>query len=164
VIVCPKCRQHAQITETGKKTMSCQQCGAILETRRLRIFHSSEELADAVAFRTRLQAEISGKGSGTFSLRPSANEDEISKSETENKAKGFELSGDRDSGDIPRKKSQKSIFLELLEAAGGKMGIKELQQKAMEKGMSPEKFDITVKTLLETGEIYSPESGMIRLV
>ena len=35
VIVCPKCRQHAQIIETGKKTLKCQHCGAILQTRRL---------------------------------------------------------------------------------------------------------------------------------
>jgi DNA replicative helicase MCM subunit Mcm2 (Cdc46/Mcm family) len=121
-------------------------------------------LADAVAFRTHLQAEISGKGSGTFSLGPSANEHEISKSETENKAKTFKLPENRDSAKIFSKKDRKSIFLELLEDAGGKMGIEELQQKAMEKGISPEKFDVTLKTLLETGEIYSPESGMIKLL
>jgi DNA replicative helicase MCM subunit Mcm2 (Cdc46/Mcm family) len=121
-------------------------------------------LADAVAFRTHLQAEISGKGSGTFSLGPSANEHEISKSETENKAKTFKLPENRDSAKISPKKDRKSIFLELLEDAGGKMGIEELQQKALEKGISPEMFDVTLKTLLETGEIYSPESGMIKLV
>ncbi len=44
------------------------------------------------------------------------------------------------------------------------MKIEELQQKALEKGLSPEKFDIILKTLLETGEIYFPESGTVKLV
>ena len=44
------------------------------------------------------------------------------------------------------------------------MEIKELQQKALEKGISPEKFDLILKKLLETGELYSPEPGMIKLV
>jgi len=49
--------------ETGKNTLRCQRCGTVLEARRLRILYSSEQLDDAVTFRTRLQAEISGTGS-----------------------------------------------------------------------------------------------------
>ena len=164
VIVCPKCRQHAQITETGKKTLKCQHCGALLQARKLRVFHFSGELADAVAFRTRLQAEISGKGSGTFSLKPSPEEYERPNPETESTTKKFKLSENRASGNLPPKKDQKSTFLELLEAAGGKIEIEELRQKALEIGISPEKFSIILKKLLETGEIYSPEPGIIKLV
>ena len=162
--MCPKCRQHAQITETGKKTLRCQHCGSVLEARRLRILYSSEELADAVAFRTRLQAEISGKGSETFSLKPFAKENEFPKSGNKDTEKSFRLPKSRTSENLSPKKDQKSIFLDLLEAAGGKMKIEELQQKALEKGISPEKFDIILKKLLETGEIYSPEPGIIKLV
>ncbi|WP_255334734.1 hypothetical protein [Methanosarcina sp. KYL-1] len=72
VIVCPRCREHAQITEAGKKTLSCQHCGARLQARKLRVLYFSEELAEAVAFRTSLQARLSGKGkegtAGKFSF------------------------------------------------------------------------------------------------
>lgn len=164
VIVCPKCRQHAQITETGKKTLKCQHCGVLLQTRKLRVFHSSEELADAVAFRTRLQAEISGIGSETFSLKPSQKECERSNSEPENTVKAFKLSGKRPSGNLPFKKDQKSTFLELLETAGGKIEIEEFRQKALEKGIIQKQFEMILKNLLETGELYSPEPGIIKLV
>jgi hypothetical protein len=164
VIVCPKCRQHAQIIETGKNTLRCQRCGTILEARRLRIFYSSEELADVVAFRTRLQAEISGKGSETFSLKTSEEGDELSKSRNKDTGDLPQPTRERVSENPPPKKDRKSIFLELLEAAGGEMQIEEFQQKALEKGISPEKFDLILKRLLEIGELYSPEPGKIKFV
>jgi len=121
-------------------------------------------LAEAVAFRTRLQAEISGKESEFFLLRPFTKEYEISKPEIENKAKSVKMSENMDSGSIFPKKDPKTIFLKLLEDAGGKIEIEKLQQKALEKEVSPEKFNIILRTLLEIGEIYSPESGIIKLV
>lgn len=164
VIVCPKCKQHAQITEVGKKTLSCQHCGYLLQTRKLRVFHSSEELADAVDFRTRLQAEISGKGIETFSSKSSEKQDQMPKSENNGTEKTFNLPESQTSGNIGFKKDHKSIFLELLEASGGTMEIKELQQKALEKGISPEKFDMILKKCQDTGELYSPSAGIIKLV
>ena len=143
MIVCPKCRQHAQIIETGKNTLKCQRCGTIHEARRLRIYYSSDELSDAVAFRTRLQAEISGN------------------KDTENIP---ELTGEIISENLPSKKNQKLIFLDLLEAAGGELEIEEFQQKALEKGISSEKFDFILKNFMELGELYSPEPGIIKLV
>ncbi len=143
MIVCPKCRQHAQIIETGKSTLRCQRCGTTLQARRLRILYSSEELDNAVVFRTSLQAEISGN---------------------EDTDKAFQLSRNKVSENRSPKKDQKSIFLGLLEAAGGTMGIEEFQQKALEIGISQEKFDLILKILLETGELYSPEPGIIKLV
>jgi hypothetical protein len=143
VIVRPKCRQHAQIIETGKNTLRCQRCGTVLEVRKLRILHSSEELADAVVFRTLFQAKIS------------RNED------TENIP---EPTRKRVSENVPSKKDRKSIILELLEYSGGEMKIDEFQQKALGKGISLEKFDLILKELLEIGELYSPEPGIIKLV
>jgi DNA replicative helicase MCM subunit Mcm2 (Cdc46/Mcm family) len=164
VIVCPKCRQNAQITDIRKKSLRCQRCGIILQARKLKVFHSSEELDEAIAFRTRLQAEISRKESEFFLLRPFTKEYKISKPETKNKAKAVKISGNMDSGSIFPKKDPKAIFLELLEDAGGKIEIEKLQQKALEKEVSPEKFNIILRTLLEAGEIYSPESGIIKLL
>ena len=130
----------------------------------MRILYSSEELADAVAFRTRLQAEISGKESETFSQKPFTKENEFPKSGNIDTEKSFRLPKSKTSENRFPKKDQKSIFLDLLEASGGKIKIEELQQKALEKGLSPEKFDIILKTLLETGEIYFPGSGTVKLV
>lgn len=163
VIVCPKCRQHVQITEIGKKNLTCQHCGALLQARKLRVLHSSEELADAVAFRTCLQAEISGKGSETFPLKPSAEECRILKPEGEGTEKTFELSESRISENRPRKKDQKSIVIDVLEAADGEVRVEELRQKALEKGISQEKFHIILDKLLEAGELYSPGPGIIKL-
>lgn len=147
--------------------MKCQLCGTILQARRLRILHSSEELADAVDFRTRLQAEISGKGCETFSLKISGKDCKFSK------PKG---SIDKDAEETPTssksvvsenlasKKNMKSIFLDLLESTDGKMKIEEFRQKTLEKGISPEKFDLILKKLLEKGDLYSPEPGIIEMV
>ena len=164
VVVCPKCRQHAQITETGKKNLRCQHCGALLQARKLRIFGSFEELSEAVDFRTRLQAELSGKGKETFSLKPFPKEDE--KSNPGGKAiKGTAQPGPgTSSGSTAAKKDQKSILNEILKVSEGKIGIEEFREKAMEKGISQEKFDAILKKLLETGELYSPEPGIVKLV
>jgi hypothetical protein len=164
VVVCPKCRQNVQITDIRKKSMRCQRCGIILQARKLKIFYSSEKLDEAVVFRTRLQAEISGKESEFFLLRPFTKEYEIQKSEIEKKSKAVEMSENMDSRNIFSKKDQKAIFLKLLEDAGGKIEIEKLQQKAFEKEISTEKFNLILRTLLETGEIYSPEFGILKLV
>lgn len=165
VIVCPRCRQHAQITEVGKKTLKCQHCGALLQARKLRIFGSFEELPEAVDFRTRLQAELSGKGKETFSLNtfPEENdslsmEDKLAKKTPQ--SPGFKVS----SGGLPAKKDHKSIMIEILESSNGKIEIEEFREKTLEKGISEEKFETILKKLLESGELYSPEPGVLKLI
>lgn len=164
VIVCPKCRQHAQITETGKKTLKCQNCGALLQTRKLRVFHFSEDLEDAVLFRTHLQAEISGKGNENFSLNFPSAESEHSVPKTETPVKEIILSEKEPSNFLPAKKDPKLTLLEILKTAGGKMEKEELRQKALEKGITQEKFEIILKNLLEAGELYSPQPGIIKII
>lgn len=162
--MCPKCRQHAQITETGKKTLKCQHCGALLQTRKLRVFHSSEDLEDAVLFRTRLQAEISGKGYETFSLTSPSRESDRPDSEPKTLEKVLNRPEKNPSRNLPTKKDSKSTLLEILKIAGGKIERKEFQQKALEKGITQDKFEAILKTLLETGELYSPQPGIIKIV
>jgi DNA replicative helicase MCM subunit Mcm2 (Cdc46/Mcm family) len=172
VIVCPKCKQHVQITETGKKTLKCQRCGALLQTQKLRVFHTCEELAEAVDFRARLQAEISGKGYETFTLGLPAKNPEFSKplredtaGETREATKAREFGPEnRNPAKSPSKKDQKLVFLEIIGAAGGKIEINELRQRALDRGISPEKFEMMLKKLQETGELYSPEPSMIKRV
>lgn len=165
IIVCPKCRQHAQITETGKKTLRCQHCGALLQARKLRIFGSFEELSEAVDFRAHLQAELSGKGKETFSLKTLPKETESSGSggQATKKTAQHPVSG-TSSGSTAAKKDQKSILSEILKASDGKMKIEELREKALEKGVSEERFETIMKKLLETGELYSPEPGVVKII
>ncbi|HWQ48261.1 MAG TPA: hypothetical protein VN414_04825 [Methanosarcina sp.] len=164
MIVCPKCRQHAQIAETGKKTLKCQHCGFPMQTRKLRVFHFSEDLEDAVLFRTRLQAEISGKGNETFSLTSSLKEPEPPALKTETPVKEFKFPEKSPSTSFPAKKDPKSTLLEILKNTGGKIEKEELRQKALEKGITQEKFETILKNLLETGELYSPQPGIIKIV
>jgi len=165
VIVCPRCRQHAQITEPGKKTLRCQHCGALLQVRKLRVLGSFEELPEAVDFRTRLQAEISGKGKETFSLNIFQEENGSSGSEDKTVQETPEFSvSEISSGGRSASKDRKSIMTEILEASGGKMKIEEFREKALEKGIVEEKFETTLKKLMETGDIYSPEPGVVKLI
>ncbi|HEY3362008.1 MAG TPA: hypothetical protein VGK06_09375 [Methanosarcina sp.] len=115
-------------------------------------------------FRTRLQAEISGKGNETFSLASSSKESENLYPETESQVKVFKLPQKIPSSTPSPKKNPKTIILEILKTTDGKIEKKELKQKALEKGITQEKFETTLKTLLETGELYSPQSGIIRMV
>jgi DNA replicative helicase MCM subunit Mcm2 (Cdc46/Mcm family) len=165
VIVCPRCRQHSQITEMGKKTLKCQNCGALLQTRKLRIFGSFEELPEAVGFRTRLQAELSGKGKETFSLKTFPEETDSLSSEDKLTQKTAQFSGSESSPEgLSVKKDQKSIMIKILKASDGKTRIEEFREKTLEKGISEEKFETILKKLLESGELYSPEPGVVKLI
>lgn len=162
--MCPKCRQHAQITETGKQTLKCQRCGAFLKTRKLRVLYSSEKLEDAVLFRTHLQTQISEKGNETFSLTSPSKESEHLYPETESLVSKFKLPQKSSSKILSSKKDPKSILLEILKSTGGKIEQNELKQKALEKGVTQDKFEITLRTLLEIGELYAPKPGIIKIV
>ncbi len=163
MVVCPRCREHAQIIETGKKTVSCQHCGARLRARKLRVFYSSDELEKAVAARTRLQAEISGKEEKRFtgSLSQESGNSDIGKG-TERKFPA-NPSG-RPSNPITRKTDPRKVILETLETAGGEMEIGKLRENILEKDPDPEKFEETLKKLQETGEVYSPARGKVKIV
>lgn len=115
-------------------------------------------------FRTRLQAEISGKGDETFSLPSSSKASEHADLETETSVKVFKLPEKSPSSSLPPKKDPKSTLLEILKTAGGKIEKEELRQKAIEKEISQEKFESILKTLLETGEVYSPQSDIIKII
>ncbi len=146
-----------------------------MKARKLRVFYSSDELEKAVSARTRLQAEISGKGESPFRGDLSLTEGisftgSFSK---ENGASGFGTGSERkfpvktagkSSKPLPEKKDPRKIILETLEAAGGEMEAGKLREKVLEKSLNPEKFEKTLKTLKETGEVYSPARGKIKIV
>lgn len=155
MVICPRCREHSQITETGKKTLTCQHCGARLQVRKLRVFYSSNELDEAVAVRTKLQAEISGKEKELKGL-------ELKESGL--KGSRLKISSNSTFKPAPPKKDAFSVVLALLEAEGGKIKLESLQEKAFEKGINKEKLAKTLEKLQAAGKIYSPVLGEIKIV
>jgi len=58
VIVCPKCKSHVQIIEYGIKSTACQRCGSRLDLKKLKIWHTTTDLSDAVSVRTALLMKL----------------------------------------------------------------------------------------------------------
>jgi hypothetical protein len=111
-----------------------------------------------------MQAEISGKGNKPFSLIFSSKESEPPNPETESPVKLVKLPEKNPSCSPPSKKDPKPALLEILKTTGGKLEKEEFRQKALEKGIAQEKFETILKNLLETGELYSPQPGIIKIV
>ena len=58
VIVCPKCEKHVQIIEYGIKSTVCQRCGSRLDVKKLKIWHTTPDLDEAVSVRTALLMKL----------------------------------------------------------------------------------------------------------
>jgi len=163
VIVCPKCREHAQIIElAATKTIRCQKCSSKLPKQKLRLFFSSDELAEAISVRTQIQAKLHDKnvdmetvlnGAGIKNAFDDAQETELSMSDfVDNREK------------VKPKKSPRKIILELLRSNYGSMEIDMLKERAAENGIEYEKFETMLERMLDSGEIYSPSVKMVQLV
>lgn len=147
-MVCPKCREHAQVLEqVARKTTKCQHCGALLRVRKLRIFFSSDELPEAVAVRTRLQAGLSGKEAANFFEKlvegglarvPAFDSEKLDNPIMLPVARAKKAEG----GSL--KKSAREILFELLETDPG-MDTEKLEVAALERGVDLEKFEKLVR-------------------
>lgn len=159
VVICPKCRVHAQILEgVSTKSTRCQHCGARLSLRKLRVFYSSDRLSEAVAARTRLQAELSGAGPEIF---PELSSKKSAALNPEKEEKSVPLRKTASSCQI--KNDPKSIILQVLGSTGG-MELEALKVSALERGVSPERFEKVLSALLEAGDIYFPSRGKVKIV
>lgn len=163
VIACPKCRGHAQIIEYDTaRTTKCQNCSAVLKIRKLRIFCTSDSLDEAISARTSLQAKMHDKTREPGNI--SANNVHVFSN-----GKGEQISipntglADKRKRNRPKRDARK-IVVDLLQSSGGGMDIKTLKVQAMEQDVAAEKLEIVLDNLLQTGEIYSPETGYIRIV
>ncbi|AKB84232.1 DUF5817 domain-containing protein [Methanococcoides methylutens] len=176
VIVCPKCRKSAQLIEQkGAKTTRCQRCGATLQTRKLRVFHTTDNLEEAIAVRTRLQAEVLGKGYetmkgsaaskgasfSTFTSSPGHGSGSVhAEKET---APNFQAPSPNIKPQSKKKDSAK-IILSILEKEQGALQVTALQELALRQDLDEETFGVTMEKLLRKGDIYSPKKGYVRAV
>ncbi|KGK99093.1 hypothetical protein LI82_03420 [Methanococcoides methylutens] len=191
VIVCPKCRRSAQLIEQkGAKTTRCQRCGATLQTRKLRIFHTTDVLEDAIAVRTKLQAKILGEGYDTMSDRntfstftsdPTEEDTSLKFQTKDHKAKLNMLKSSTHPAETddtaiqtpttytpatkrPKKKDPARTILSILEKAQSEMQRAELQDHARRQELDEEIFERTLEKLLQKGDIYFPKKGYVRVV
>ncbi|MEL4305995.1 DUF5817 domain-containing protein [Methanococcoides sp. LMO-2] len=176
VIVCPKCRKSAQLIEQkGAKTTRCQRCGATLQTRKLRVFHTTDNLEEAIAVRTRLQAEVLGKGYETIEGSTSSKGASFStftsspgpEYGSENAEKEIVLNFQSPSPKVtpkPKKKDPVKIILSILEKKQGAVQVTALQELALRQDIDEETFETTMEKLLRKGDIYSPKKGYVRIV
>ena len=58
VIVCPKCRVNVQIINHGIKSTVCQRCGSRLNARKLKVWHTTSDLDEAVSVRTTILMKL----------------------------------------------------------------------------------------------------------
>ncbi|KXS44594.1 MAG: hypothetical protein AWU59_410 [Methanolobus sp. T82-4] len=166
VIVCPKCREHAQIIETsGPKKTRCQKCGSNLEIRKLRIFFQSGDLDEAISARTVIQARLHGQEkdveavfSDSFNLAETP--------ETTNFVEfGVSLKDFKDKRKLRKpKRSKNQIILDILRLNGGRMDIKSLGESASEHGIDEDDFEKIIEKLISSGEIYEPSTGILGLI
>ncbi len=163
VVICTKCRKNAQIIELeSSKTTRCQRCNATLTVRKLRIFFSSEELNEAISFRTQVQASIVENETYTI---PPENE---STSGTEYQVFGQNI-GEKTAFFADNRKYHKKIkadelILDILRSNDKQMLYGEIKKMAIALDIDEDRFDDILRKMLQAGEIYSPSKNVIRLV
>ncbi|MBP1907853.1 DUF5817 domain-containing protein [Methanolobus bombayensis] len=165
VVVCTKCRQHAQIIEIdSSKTTHCQKCNANLKTRKLRVFFSSDILEEVISVRTQIQAQIAESG-GTPTLK-----DRNFDSQLQSFQKFGNGIDEKSACLIDNRKTQKrkkkpdEIILGILMENNNRMSIEKLKEKVLEMDVGEEQFEDVVKKLKDAGDLYSPSNDVIRIV
>ncbi len=164
VVVCTKCREHAQITELdSSKTIKCKRCNATLYTKRLRILFTSKELSEAISARTHIQARIVEKKKhiGT-SVNNKGSEQKYSvfgKDMDDSKACSI------NSRKIPAAtKKTAEVIREILYQNNKLMSYEKLKEMALERDVPERKFEEMLTRLFLAGEIYSPSKGYVKIV
>ncbi|WNY25834.1 DUF5817 domain-containing protein [Methanolapillus millepedarum] len=153
VFVCPKCERNAQLLEPGHKTVRCQRCSSIIQTKSLRVLGSFEEREEAVFLRSQLQAELANQPDGIPVQRKEdgtvyhAN-DHVFETKTPLKTKS---------------KKADEIICEILREKGPLI-VADCEYYCQEKGLEPEKFQEMLQKLIQKGDVYRPDKGIVALV
>lgn len=170
VIICTKCRQHAQIIEVGSsKTTRCQRCNASLNTRKLRVFYSSDDLDETISVRTQIQAQLLGDGHATIRSK-----DELTGTENLKKQEWQTFGNDIDektacfidNRETQKKKKKKAdeLIISILVKNNNQMHIEDLKEEALKLDLDEEQFNVLLKKMIDAGELYSPSNDFIRVV
>lgn len=145
VFVCPACQRHAQLWQPGAKTVGCQHCRAKIQTDSLRFFGPFETHAEAVEKRSAVQADLS-QISGSF-----AHSELAVPAGTEIRMKP------------PKAKKPRQVILDVLKENGA-MIVGDCEYYCLGRGVDGETFQKNLVKLIEAGEIYRPDKGLIKIV
>jgi ribosomal protein S27E len=181
VIACPKCRKSAQLIEDkGAKTTKCQLCGTTLQIRKLRVFHKGEDIEEARAVRTKIQAQLLGEKQSTkmndlkcptfgeelSSLSPPR--DDASVSKTIDKA--FKPNTPPKiktptTDNVRRKKNNaEKDMMSILESRPEGMKVSEFSSIALEMDVDEAKFKDTLERMRSSAQVYFPKKGHVKIV
>lgn len=165
VFVCPKCQNHAQLWQPGSKTVACQKCRSRVQTNTLRIYGPFEKHEDAVEKRSQIQAELSQK-SGTFASQKLSVSSPESPSISSLAGLSAQLSVPPEKEvqlNPPKAKKPHQIILDVLKE-NGTMIVADCEYYCAERGVDSETFQKMLQKLIEAGDIYRPDKGLIALV
>nr|WP_316556918.1 hypothetical protein [Methanimicrococcus sp. Hf6] len=133
--------------QPGYKTVGCQSCGAKIKTDSLRVFGPFETHEEAVKKRSEVQAELS-QTPGTFSQNESLMTVPLEK-EIQMKP--------------PKTKKPQQIITDVLKE-NGIMIAADCEYYCAQRGVDSDTFQKTLAKLIEAGEVYRPDKGLIALV
>jgi hypothetical protein len=158
VIVCNKCRMHAQIIKVGtSRTVQCQRCGARLELRKLQLISTSENRDEVVKIRTLMQAKLQ-ENVPVNPIHAAVLNCQISQKNTIN---GNVHSYMPDDGRNVRSRDPVKIILDNI-SDQDEMSLDELEEKCSVLGIERDLIEKVITRLLEAGDLYSPESGKVK--
>ncbi len=156
VVICTKCRQHAQIIELGiSKTTRCQKCNANLNSKKLRVFFESGNLEEVISVRTQIQAQITEKRKKNNGI----NDFQVFGNEINEKSACL-----IDNRKVRKKRKTDELILTILQENDNCMKYDSLKKAAAELDIDEVEFDKILTKLTQAGEIYSPFDGLIRTV
>ena len=157
VIVCPACRAHCQIAETGKKTTKCQRCGASVRMDTVRVWGLFENRTDAVTLRSALQAQVSGPVySDEFLMKAAGSFETDAES-------GKRITVKTSERQVREKKRKPDEIIRTV-LSSGVMTAEECRQKCAEKGVDAETFRKMTDKMIDAGILYRPAKGYLALV
>ena len=148
VFVCPKCQRHAQLLLSDSKTVGCQKCNVRLQIEKLRLAGPFETQAEAVEYRSKIQAGLV-------------------RSSLEFEEKSLEFSSSVLGKEIQMKSSKAKkphqIIRDVL-SEHGMMIAADCEYYCSEQGVDSETFQKFVQKMIEAGEVYRPDKGLLKLI
>lgn len=182
IILCPKCKKHAQIVQSATASTRCQVCGKSLDMKHVRVFARCTDLDDAVARCTALKAHLHGQDDGLkdaiergelsdIGSGGSGDDDNYNCAKFDDDKLAFENRVDERLKKNTAKRGQRKIFTQCL-AKLSKMDsgtsiditIDRLTECLGEYGFNLKKVEEYIQKMKHEGVLYEPKNGVIRYI
>ena len=184
IIICPKCKKHAQIVQSATASTRCQLCGKFLNMKHVRVFAKCADLDDAVARCTVLKAHLHNQDDG---LRDAIERGELSGisrgsgggdngkncdcAKFDDDKLAFENRVDERHRKNTVKRGQRKVFIQCLSKLSKTdsgtsidITIDRLTECLGEYGFNLEKVEEYIQKMKHEGVLYEPKNGVIRYI